>query len=44
MKNPYDKNGLPGNIEVRKVSDDCTIVYFSNMPKVKYFDDETWVF
>ena len=44
MKNPYDENGLPRNIEVRKASDDCMIVYFSDMPKVKYFDDETWVF
>lgn len=44
MKNPYDENGLPKNIEVRKVSDGCAIVYFSDMPKVKYFDDETWVF
>ena len=44
MKNPYDENGLPRNIEVRKVRDDCTIVYFSNMPKAKYFDGETWVF
>ena len=44
MKNPYDENGLPRNIEVQKVSDDCAIVYFSDMPKSKYFDDETWVF
>ena len=45
MKNPYDKNGLPRNICFGMGDDYAGVIaWFINLPKTKYFDEETWVF
>ena len=45
MTNPYDENGLPRNLCFGMDTDYAGVIaWFTNMPKTKYFDEETWVF